>query len=124
MRNPLKLITEMCHQPLWVMIWISVLVIVNMFALVYWKQDLAQWIVGIFLFQGTIMMGLYSRYGYEKILGLAHIFWIPLLVYIILNIDSYNGHFQYYLISLICINAISLVFDIYDITIYFKSKTV
>ena len=123
MRNPLKLIIEMCHQPLWVIIWIGLLIIVNMFALVHWDHELARWIVGIFLFQGMIMMGLYSHYGYEKILGLAHIFWIPLLTYTTLNIGHYNDSFKHYLLVLLCVNTVSLAFDIYDVITYFKSQT-
>ncbi len=124
MRNPLKLVIEMCNQPLWVMAWISVLVVVNMLSLAYWGQPLARWVAGIFLLQGAIMMALYSVYGYEKILGLAHIFWLPLLAYIVFNIGSYTGNFQYYLIALLCINSLSVVFDILDVIDYFKNKTV
>ena len=120
MRNPLKLIVEMCNQPLWVMFWIGVLVAVNMFSLVYWDHALAKWIVGIFLFQGMIMMALYSYFGYEKILGLAHIFWIPLLAYLFINLGSYTGSFKHYLIVLLCVNAVSIVFDIYDVFTFFK----
>lgn len=122
MRNPLKLVIEMCNQPLWVMAWISVLVVVNMSSLAYWDQSLARWVAGIFLIQGAIMMALYSVYGYEKILGLAHIFWIPLLVYVFLNLGSYAGSFQSYLIVLFCINALSVVVDIYDVITYFKNR--
>lgn len=124
MRNPLKLISEMLNQPLLIMLWIGVLVLANMFALAYWDYALAKWIVGIFLFQGTIMMGLYSYFGYQKILGLAHIFWIPLLIYIVLNLGSYVGNFQTYLLVLLCINAVSVVVDIYDVFTYFKHGSV
>lgn len=124
MRNPLKLVIEMCNQPFLIMVWIVVLVAVNMFALVHWDQALAKWIVGIFLFQGMIMMALYSYYGYEKALGLAHIFWVPLLAYVVLNIESYTGGFQYYLIVLLCVNAVSLVLDIVDVVTYFRAKGV
>lgn len=124
MRNPLKLVIEMCNQPLWVMAWIGVLVVVNMFALAYWDNTLAKWIVGIFLFQGMIMMALYSHYGYEKILGLAHFFWIPLLAHLVLNIGSYTDSFQHYLIVLLCVNALSVVLDIFDVITYFRQKNV
>ena len=114
----------MCNQPVWIMIWIGVLVVTNMFALAYWDHALAKWIVGIFLFQGMIMMGLYSYYGYEKILGIAHVFWLPLLAYLVLNIGSYAGSFQYYLTVLLGVNALSIVLDVFDVITYFKRKSV
>lgn len=123
MRNPLKLVIEMINQPLRIKLWIGVLVLVNLFAFVYWNQVLAKWIVGIFLFQGVIMMVLYSFYGYEKILGLAHVFWLPLLLYILVNIGAFTGSFYSYLIVLLCVNALSVVFDILDVITYFKHKT-
>ena len=122
MRNPFNLIVELVKQPAWLLVWLSIVVVVNMFGLVFIDHIIAEWIVGIFLFQSVIMMLLYSYYGYEKILGLSHIFWIPLLGYILLNISSYDGNILYYLSVLLLINAISLVIDSIDVFTYFKQK--
>ena len=67
------------------------------------------------------MMGLYSRFGFEKILGLGHILWIPLLVYVLIEIPAAEGAFKSYLIILFISITISLVFDIIDVWRYFTS---
>ncbi|GJM04417.1 MAG: hypothetical protein DHS20C09_04080 [marine bacterium B5-7] len=122
MRNPFKLFVEMFKQPLWVIAWVNTLVLVNMFGIYYFDHVLSKWIVGIFLLQTIFMMILYSYYGYEKILGLAHILWIPLAGYIILDISNYSGQFVYYLIVLLFLNMVSVLFDTYDVIAYFKNK--
>lgn len=124
MKNPLMFIVEIFKQPLWVIAWIHILVVANLGAFAFWGEPLAQWIIGIFLVQVMLMMGIYSFFGYEKIMGLAHAFWFPLVAYILLNLADYSGAFFNYLIGLLVINTISLVFDIIDVIAFFKSRRV
>ena len=67
-----------------------------------------------------LMMALYSRFGYQKILGLGHVLWIPLLIYILLQVPQNDGLFQTYLVVLAISIAISLIFDILDVWQYFS----
>jgi hypothetical protein len=70
------------------------------------------------------MMGLYSKFGFEKILGLGHVLWIPLLVYILSQLQKAGNEFEIYLIILSMFIAISLIFDIIDVWKYFSSSKV
>jgi hypothetical protein len=69
-----------------------------------------------------LMMGLYSRFGFEKILGLGHIVWVPLLVYVLLQLPAVEAFFKSYLVVLSVSIAISLAFDITDVWKYFRNR--
>ena len=69
-----------------------------------------------------LMMGLYSRFGFEKILGLGHIPWVPVLVYVLTQIPTAEAAFKRYLLVLSVSIAISLVFDSIDVWKYFKNQ--
>jgi len=124
MRNPLGFFVELIRQPIWIAIWVMVLMTVNMGSLFFWHKELAQIIFITFMASAMIMMLLYSHFGFEKILGLGHILWIPLLIYIVIQIPAADEHFQQYLIALSIIIAISLLFDIVDVFNFLKRKEV
>ena len=69
-----------------------------------------------------LMMGLYSRFGFEKILGLGHISWIAVLVYLLTQIPTAEPAFKRYLLVLSVSIAISLVFDTIDVWKYFTQR--
>jgi hypothetical protein len=83
MRNPFGFFVELLRQPVWVPIWVVILLIVHSASVGFWNEFLAKVILAAFMLSAMLMMGLYSRFGFEKILGLGHILWIPLLVYVL-----------------------------------------
>ncbi len=121
MRNPLAFFGELLKQPVWVAGWVFVQMGANLLSLLFWHERLARIILVTFVVSATLMMGLYSIFGFQKILGAGHILWIPLLLYILLQMGSTSGSFQYYLAGLAVILAISLAFDIVDVWKYFSS---
>ncbi len=123
MRSPLGFFVELLQQPIWIPLWVMVLMIVNIASVLYWPETLALIIFITFMASAMIMMLLYSHFGFEKILGLGHILWIPLLIYIGIEFPTAEQPFQQYLIVLSVIITISLVFDIIDLFKYFKKKT-
>ena len=121
MRNPLRFFVELIQQPIWVSIWLLFLMIVNFASVAFWNELLAKVILITFILSAIFMMGLYSRFGFEKILGLGHILWIPLLVYVLIETPAAEGAFKSYLVILFISITISLVFDIIDVWRYFTS---
>ncbi len=122
MRNPLRFFIELIQQPLWVSLWVLVLMLVNMASLAFWREAVAQLIFVTFLGSAMLMMGLYSRYGFAKILGLGHAPWIPLLAYVVTQIPAAEAPFKRYLLVLSVSMAISLVLDTIDVWNYFRSR--
>jgi len=122
MRNPFKFFVELMQQPIWIPAWVFLLMAVNLASIGFWDEPLAKIIFGTFMFSAMLMMGLYSKFGFEKILGMGHILWIPLLAYVLLEIQTTKGDFKNYLIILTTTITISLVLDIVDVWKYFTNR--
>lgn len=122
MRNPLRFFVELMHQPVWIPVWVLFLMIVNVASIAFWHEPVAQLILTSFLTSAMLMMGLYSRFGFEKILGLGHIPWIPMLAYALTQIPTAEAAFKSYLLVLSVSIAISLMFDTIDVWNYFRNR--
>ncbi|MGF1668959.1 MAG: hypothetical protein ACFCU6_00820 [Balneolaceae bacterium] len=122
MRNPFKFFVELMQQPVWISIWVFYLMVINVASVGFWHEPLAKAIFVIFMVSAMLMMALYSRFGFEKVLGLGHILWVPLLVYILMRIPGVENGFQNYLVVLAVSIAISLVFDFVDVWKYFTHR--
>ena len=122
MRNPFRFFIELMQQPLWIPVWVFFLMIVNVASAGFWNEPLAKVIFVTFMLSAMLMMGLYSRFGFEKILGMGHIIWIPLLVYVLMEMPTAGDTFKGYLIVLSISIIISLMFDIIDVWKYFTSQ--
>ena len=122
MRNPFRFFIELMQQPVWIPVWVLILMSINVVSVAFWNEPLAKVIFVTFMLSVMLMMGLYSRFGFEKILGMGHILWIPLLVYVLMEIPTARDIFKSYLIILSISIAISLVFDIVDVWKYFTDR--
>ena len=122
MRNPFGFFSELTRQPVWIRIWVLILMIINIASVGFWDEPLAKVIFVTFMLSSMLMMGLYSRFGFEKILGMGHILWLPLFVYVLMRIPAESDTFNGYLIIWSILTAISLVFDVIDVWKYFASQ--
>lgn len=122
MRNPFGFFIALMKQPILVPIWVFMLMCVNVASIAFWSAPLAKIIFVTFMVSAAMMMGLYSLFGFEKILGLGHVLWIPLLLYILTQLPNTESGFFSYLIILSLSITVSLVFDIVDTWKYFSRK--
>jgi hypothetical protein len=121
MRNPFRFFIELMQQPAWIPIWVLFLVVINVASVAFWDEPLAKAIFMTFVFSATLILGLYSIFGFAKIMGMGHAPWIPLLVYVLMEIPTARNTFKGYLVILSVSIAVSLVFDIVDVWKYFIS---
>lgn len=124
MRNPLGFFVDLLRQPMWIPVWVSCLAVVNLLSLRFWDEPLARIILVTFLLSAMLMMALYARFGFEKILGLGHVLWVPLLPFLLASIPGAENGFQAYLVVLSISIAISLAFDAVDVWKYFAGRRV
>ncbi len=96
--------------------------VVNVASVGFWNEPLAKVIFVTFILSSVLMMGLYSRFGFEKLLGMSHILWIPLLIYVLIELPIAGNTFRSYLIISSISIAISLVFDIVNVWRYFTGR--
>lgn len=85
MRNPFLFFRDLLKQPPRVSIWVGVLILANMASLMFWAAPLAKIIFLTFIISAASMMALYSVFGFAKILGAAHVFWLYLVPFILLD---------------------------------------
>ena len=122
MRNPFKFFVELARQPLWIPLWVSFLMVVNFAGAAFWNEPTARLILITFMASSMLMMGLYSGFGFTKILGLGHVLWIPLLLYVLTGLLDAEGAFKAYLIAWCVATAVSLAFDVVDVWKYFAAR--
>lgn len=122
MRNPLRFFIELMRQPVWIPLWVLFLMFVNMASVAFWGEPLAKVIFITFMVSAGLMMGLYARFGFSKILGLGHVLWVPLLVYVVSQIPEADAGFRNYLVVFSIFTAVSLAFDITDVWKHFKHR--
>ena len=106
---------------LWIQLWLVVLVLMNLIGpLLFLAQFEAQVVLVIFLISATLMMLLTGWVGFTRLLGLGHILWLPLLLFLWARLDQISAGDPYglWLRSLMVINGIALLFDITDVIHY------
>ena len=123
MCDPFLFFSDLAKQPLWVSVWVAILALANFVSLLFWSAPLAKVIFITFMVSAMTMMALYSYFGFEKILGIGHVFWILLLSYILLQLVHVDGRFFLYLVTLSVLLTISLVFDAIDVWKYFRDMS-
>lgn len=105
------------HWQLWLVLLLTVNLVVPLFFL---DRVEAQIIVGALLASALLMTILTGVFGFNRILGLGHIFWIPLLYFLWLRLGQIpaDDFFGIWVRALITLNAVSLVIDFVDVARY------
>jgi hypothetical protein len=70
-----------------------------------------------------IMTGIYYRLGFVRILGLGHVLWIPMAIWLWTRLDQTpprTSTFKYWMLIVIVMNTLSLVMDAVDVVRYIK----
>jgi hypothetical protein len=116
-----KFIRGVLASSLWVILWLMVLMFANMIVPLVYFDHLEAHIVLITFFLGFgLLVVLTGRFGFTRILGLGHVLWIPLVLYLISRAGSYPATDAYglWIRSVIVLNTISVVIDTTDVVRY------
>ena len=106
-------------------VWVMIMMIVNgAIPLFFWEHPEARWTLATFMASGMIGALLVQAQGFSRLLGLMHVLWVPLLVYLAGAWQSTASTDLFGLwIRIVCsINAISLVIDASDVVRYLKGE--
>jgi hypothetical protein len=117
----IKLNKGLFKMPLPWKVWLSLLVAANVIVPLYYFQQLeAQIVLGTMAANVALMTFLTSRFGFTRVLGLGHIFWIPLLVFLLARLGNSPADDAYgtWLRVLIVLNCGSLMIDVVDVIRY------
>ncbi len=117
----------MMHMPVPWQLWLLLLVTVNLIVpLVYLDRLEAQVVAGTMVVSMLLMTGLTARTGFTRLLGLGHIAWVPLLVFLWTRLDAVPADegFGLWMRVLITLNALSLLIDAVDVIRYIAGDRV
>lgn len=106
------------RMPIHWRVWITLLVSLNFFVPLLFIEHMEAQIVVASMVAGFLTQTyIHLKLGFVKLLGLGHVFWIPLIVWLVASVDiiNFQTYFGVWLISLIVINIVSLVIDIVDV---------
>lgn len=106
-------------------VWLLALMAVNFFIPVYFISHLeAQLTIAAFFAGGMIGMVLVKVQGFTRLLGLMHILWIPLVIYLAgqLSVFPPDHLFDLWIRGVLILNGISLLIDFVDVLRYFRGE--
>ncbi len=113
------------NQSLPVRLWVGLMVIFNMIIPLFFLERLeAQVVLAAIMASMALMTLITATTGFTRLLGLGHIFWVPLLFFLWTNLDQIpsNDGFGVWVRSLMVINATSLVLDGVDVFRYLAGE--
>lgn len=117
----IKLNMGLFKMPLPWKVWLSLLIAANVFAPLFYLQRVeAQIVLGTMIANMMLMTFLTSRFGFTRILGLGHVFWMPLIAFLLVRLGNISATDAYgtWLRALIVLNSGSLVIDVVDFARY------
>ena len=101
--------------------WLLCLLVANMIApLVWMNRQEAQVVFGVALLNGATFVVLTAVSGFSRLLGLGHVFWVPLIYYLWqqrLDVPP-NTYFGGWLRAVMVLNLGSLVLDMGNVIRY------
>ncbi|MDP6579284.1 MAG: hypothetical protein QF681_01390 [Vicinamibacterales bacterium] len=110
-------------MPLGVKVWLLALMTANMVVpLGFISTTEARVVILTFLASAMLMTALTAWGGFTRLLGLGHILWVPLLVYLWPSLQDYPSDtgIGLWLRVLIVLNAISIGIDTFDVVRYLR----
>ena len=111
------------RMPLGVKVWLLALIAANMVVpLFFISIRAAQVVVLTMLASVMLMTALTAWRGFSRLLGLGHLLWVPLLVYLWGSLPSYpfDTGLGLWLRVLMVLNAVSLGIDTVDVVKYLR----
>ena len=108
-----------------VKLWVGLLVIFNMIIPLFFLERLeAQVVLAAIMASMALMTLITATTGFSRLMGLGHIFWIPLLFFLGTQLDQIppDDGFGVWVRALMVINATSLVIDAVDVFRYLAGE--
>ena len=106
-------------------IWAMLLVLVNIVgSAVFIKHPEAVVVLLAIMMNAVIMMTLFSKLGFVRLLGLGHIFWVPLVPWLWSRLGEIgtDSLFGKWILMVVVIDGISLVIDAVDVMRYIRGE--
>lgn len=106
-------------------VWLLALMAVNFFIPAFFIQTIeAKWTIAAFCAGGMTGIVLIKVQGFTRLLGLMHIYWIPLTIFLAGRLDTFPATepLGQWIRALIMLNGISLAIDFVDVIRYIRGE--
>ena len=103
------------------LVWVALLMCANMVMPVFFFGTLEGKLIFLAAMAGAVLQTwIFSSNGFVRLLGAGHFPWLPLVIWLWLRLGQTpsDGIFRYWIISVIVLDAISLVIDLTDVVRY------
>ncbi len=117
MRSFIRFNRGLLSQPPHLQLWVGMLIGANLIAPFFFLGHPESWVtLGVGIFGMALMSGLTGRFGFSRIVGIGHVAWLPLIVFLASSLSEVpvTTSFGLWLRTVIVLDAISLVFDAVD----------
>jgi len=121
MRSLIKFNRGVMRMPVWVRLWLVLLVSANFVVPLFYLDRLeARVVAGVFLVSAALQVLLTGIAGFTRLLGLGHMLWFPLLYFLWTRLDQIPADdvFGVWVRVLMLLNALSLIIDVIDVVRY------
>ena len=105
--------------------WLVLLVATNFLGPIFFIGNVeAKIVLGAVLISAMIMMAIFAKLGYVRLLGIGHILWVPMIPWLCSRLDNIGTEnlFGKWLLMVIVIDGISVVIDAIDVLRYFRGE--
>ena len=102
-------------------LWIGLLVVINIAGPVYFFEAIeAKVVLAAFFASGAAMTAIFAAKGFVRLLGIGHIFWVPMVPWLWTRLDQVEpgSLIGYWMIAVVALNGISLIIDAIDVGRY------
>lgn len=106
-------------------VWLGLLIAVNTVgAAIFFEGLEARVVLAVFLANAMLMMMIFARLGFVRLLGMGHILWIPLVPWLWIRLDQIgiDSAPGYWIVSVMIMNSLSLVIDTIDVIRYLMGE--
>ena len=96
--------------------------LINLSSIFFLPRTEAWVVLGTGLMAATIMTVLHSKLGYVRLVGIGHFVWFPMLIWLVFRLDHLSKGTLFYgwLLTLMAMDAVSLLIDIVDLVRYLR----
>ena len=106
-------------------VWLGLLVAVNVAGSIYFFEALeAKVVLAAFLAGAAVMTAIFSSKGFVRLLGIGHIFWVPMVPWLWARLDQVGPGdlLGYWMIALMALNSLALIIDAIDVFRYVRGE--
>jgi hypothetical protein len=103
----------------WV-IWVGILFSVNLAGVFFLPRVEAIVVLVGLMLGGLFQTAIFSSKGFVRLLGLGHVFWIPMVAWLLTRFDiaTPQGSFETWMTAVVVFDSLSLLIDIADVARY------